>query len=118
MELAGAIEVDPPFRGMEQEHVFGVGWSPSGDGRHVLPRAEVSLDAAVRALRELVAAEQGRRRYDGVVAAYDPDTRGLVVIAVHEGRVSRRTVRRPPVQERSNVIDLATHRRWISRAIS
>jgi len=118
MELAGSIKVDPPFVGMEQEEVFGAGWSPSGDGRDIRPREEVSLAAAVRTLRELVAADEGRRVYVGVVAAYDPETRGLVVVTVRDGRVSRRTVRRPPVRERSNVIDLASHRRWISRAIS
>src|SRR3954447_1876337 len=118
MELAGTIRVDPPLRGMEQERVFGAGWSPSGDGRDIRPRDEVSIDVATRTLRELVAADAGVRHYDGVVAAFDPVTRGLVVVAVHDGRVSRRTVRRPPVRERSNVIDLATHRRRISRAIS
>jgi len=118
MELAGAITVDPPFRGMEQEQVFGAGWSPSGDGRDIRPRDDVSLDAAVRTLRELVADDDGRRHYDGVVAAYDPVTRGLVVVAAGDGRVTKRTVRRPPARERSNVIDLATHRRWISRAMS
>jgi len=96
MELAGSIKVDPPFVGMEQEEVFGAGWSPSGDGRDIRPREEVSLAAAVRTLRELVAADEGRRVYDGVVAAYDPETRGLVVVTVRDGRVSRRTVRRPP----------------------
>jgi hypothetical protein len=117
MEIAGAIKVEPPFRGMEQERVYGVGWSPSPRGHDIRPRDDVSLDAAVRALRELVAGQDGRT-YDGVVAAYDPATRGLVVVAVNDGRVTRRTVRRPPVRDGSNVIDLTTHRRWISRAIS
>lgn len=116
MEIAGAIEVAPPFRGMEQERVFGAGWSPSPSGSYLRPRDDVSLDAAVRSLRDLV--EEGGRTYDGVVAAYDPATRGLVVVSVCDGRVRRRTVRRPPVREGSNVIDLATHRRRISRAIS
>jgi hypothetical protein len=118
MELAGAIRVDPPFRGMEQETVLGAGWAPSGDGRDLVPREDMSLEAAVRALRQLAVADHGVRRYDGAVAVYDPDSGGLVVIAADDGRVTRRTVRRPPVRERSNVIDLATHRRWVSRAIS
>jgi hypothetical protein len=117
MEIAGAIEVEPPFRGMEQERVYGVGWSPSPSGRDIRPRDDVSLDAAVRSLRALVAERDGRT-YDGVVAAYDPTTRGFVVVTVSDGRVTRRTVRRPPIRGGSNVIDLATHRRWISRAIS
>src|SRR5689334_5232850 len=118
MEIVGAIEVEPPVRGMEQERVFGAGWSPSSDGHAIRPREDVSLAAAVRSLRELIADDEGERTYTGVVAAYDVRSRELVTITVGDGRVSRRTVRRAPVRERSNVIDLATHRRWISRAIS
>lgn len=117
MEVIGAIEVEPPVRGMEQERVYGAGWSPSSDGHEIRPRDDVSLAAAVRALRELVAEGQGARTYRGIIAAYDARTRELVTITADDGRVSRRTVRRAPVRERSNVIDLATHRRWISRAI-
>jgi hypothetical protein len=118
MEIAGSIGVQPPFRAMEQEWVFGAGWSPSSSGWDIRPRDDVSLDAAVRTLREMVAEEDGRS-YEGVVAAYDPETGGLVVVTVRDGRVSRRTVRRPRLRTGSNVIDLATHRRRrISRAIS
>jgi hypothetical protein len=118
MEIAGAIEVDPPLLGAEQETMSRAGWTASSDGRALQPRDGVSLAIAVQLLRQLARTHEGVRRYDGVVAVYDADSGGLVVITADDGRVSRRTVRRPPVRERSNVIDLATHRRWISRAIS
>ena len=118
MEIVGAIEVEPPVRGTEHERMVGAGWSPSSDGHDIRPRDDVSLATAVRTLRGLVAEDEGERTYTGVVAAYDARIRELVTITVARGRVSRRTVRRAPVRERSNVIDLASHRRRISRAIS
>jgi hypothetical protein len=118
MEYAGAVEVDPPFRGGAQEWARGAGWKPSRDGRTIRPREDLALDGAVRSLREMVALEAGRRAYAGVLAAYDTDSRDLVLVSVRDGRVTRRTARRPQVRERTNVIDLATHRRTVSRQIS
>lgn len=116
MEYAGAVEVEPAFRGGALEWVRESGWMPSRDGRRIRPQWD-SLDDAVRALRELVSLDEGQRVYAGVVAAYDAETRDLVLVHVRDGRVTRRTIRRPEVREGSNVIDLATHRRTISRHI-
>jgi hypothetical protein len=118
MEYAGAIEVEPPFRRASHEWVRNAGWEASRDGRTIRPRADNSLEGLVRALRELISLEAGQRSYAGVVAAYDAESHDLVTITVRDNRVTRRTLRKPRVQERSNVIDLATHRRTISRQIS
>ena len=118
MEYAGAVEVEPAMRGGAQEWARSAGWAPSRDGRTIRPREDVALEAAVGSLREMVGLEDGRRTYAGVLAAYDPESRDLVLVTVRDGRVTRRTARRPRVRERSNVIDLATHRRTISRQIS
>jgi hypothetical protein len=117
MEYAGAVEVEPPFRGGALDWVRDTGWLPSQDGRWIRPRGD-SLDGALRALREMVSLDDGLRAYAGVVAAYDTDSHDLVMVHVRDGRVTRRTTRRPEVKEGSNVIDLATHRRTISRQIS
>jgi hypothetical protein len=116
MEYAGTVEVEPPFRGGALDWVRGTGWMPTGDGRRIRPRSD-NLDDAVRALREMVALDDGQRSYAGVVAAYDTESRNLVLVHVRDGRVTRRATRRPEVREGSNVIDLATHRRTISRQI-
>jgi hypothetical protein len=118
MEYAGAVEVTPPFRAHTQDWVRASGWTPSRDGETIRPRAGISLDDCVYTLRDLVNLDMGRRTYDGMVAAYDTTTRAMVTVTVREGRVTRRTVRKPPQRLRSNVIDLATHRRTLSRAIS
>ena len=117
MEYAGAVEVTPPFRASAQDWVRGSGWTPSRDGQTIRPRAGISLEDCVGSLRDLVTLDTGIRTYDGVVAAYDTVTRELATVTVREGRVTRRTVRKPPQRARSNVIELATHRRGISRAM-
>jgi hypothetical protein len=118
MEYAGAVEVAPPFGARAQDWVRGSGWTPSRDGRTIRPRADISLEDCVGSLRDLVTIEGGERDYGGVVAAYDTDTRALITITVRDGRVIRRALRRPQVPSRSNVIDLASHRRSASRRIS
>jgi len=118
MEYAGAIEVMPPFRASAQDWVRASGWTPSADGKTIRPRGGISLDECISSLRDLVTLDTGERSYAGVVAAYDTITREMVTVRVRGGRVTRRTLRRPPVQRQSNVIDLASHRRGASRAIS
>jgi hypothetical protein len=118
MEYAGAVEVEPPIRGGDQDRARATGWAPSSDGRTIRPREEASWESAVRALREMVARDDGHRGYAGVLAAYDTDSRDLVILTVSDGRVTRRTARKPQVRRSTNVIDLATHRRSISRQIS
>jgi hypothetical protein len=118
MEYAGAVEVEPPFLAAAQDWVRGSGWTPSRGGETIRPRAEISLDDCVGSLRDLVALDIGRRSYAGVVAAYDASNRVMVTITVRDGRVTRRALRSPHVPRRTNVIDLATHRRSISRRIS
>ena len=117
MEYAGAVEVTPPFRARAQDGVRGSGWTPSRDGQTIRPRAGISLDDCVGSLRDLVMLDAGVRTYEGVVAAYDASRRELVTITVRQGRVNRRTLRKSPDRERTNVIELATHRRSVSRAI-
>jgi hypothetical protein len=118
MEYAGAVEVTPPFRASAQDWVRGSGWMPSYDGQTIRPRTGISLEDCVASLRDLVTLDSGMRSYDGVVAAYDVDSRELVTVTVRAGRVTRRTVRKPPRRLSSNVVELATHRRMRSRAIS
>src|SRR3954447_10321534 len=119
IEYAGAVEVAPRLPIHEQTWARTAGWTPSRDGRMIRPRADLRVEVAVHALRDLVALDRGRRTYEGVVAAYDVRSRELVTITVQDGRVRRRTVHAPTtIEPRSNVIDLATHRRRISRAIS
>jgi hypothetical protein len=118
MEYAGAVEVEPPFRASAQDWVRGSGWTPSRDGQTIRPRAGISLDDCVGSLRDLVTLDLGQRSYAGVVAAYDTDTRAMVTVTVRAGRVTRRTLRKPPQRLQSNVIDLAARRRMDSRAIS
>ena len=117
-EYAGAVDVEPPYRAGDQGWVGATGWVLSRDGRTLRPRPEAHLDACVRRLRELVALDDGVRAFDGVVAAYDDRTRELVTVTVRDGRVTRRTVRKPRLRRRSNVIDLAARRRAISRQLS
>ena len=116
MEYAGAVEVTPPFRASAQDWVRGSGWTPSRDGQTIRPRAGISLDACVGSLRDLVMLDSGIRTYDGVVAAYDATTRELVTVSVRQGRVNRRILRKSPERQRSNVIELASRRRSVSRA--
>jgi hypothetical protein len=118
MEYAGAVDVTPPFRASAQDWVRGSGWTPSCDGQTIRPRSGISLADCVASLRDLVTLDSGMRTYDGVVAAYDVESRELVTVTVREGRVSRRTVRKAPARLTSNVVELDTHRRMRSRAIS
>jgi hypothetical protein len=53
-----------------------------------------------------------------MVAAYDDTTGALVTVSARAGRVTRRTLRSGRLRGRSNVVDLASHRRAISRQIS
>lgn len=122
-EYAGAMDLDPPLDPEEASWIRdGVGpghggWIPTRDGSALRPRPEADPAELVAWLRDLVAA--GRREVSGAVAAYDTDTRELVVITARGGRVTRRVVRRALRSAgRPNVIDLATHRRAISRQIS
>jgi len=117
MEYAGAVEVDPPFRTDENEWLVDAQWTVSRDGRSIGPGERAELDECVEGLRDLIDVDQGTRTYDGAVAAYDPRTRELVVISTRSGRVTRRVLRKArSVVNRDNVIDLAGHRRTISRS--
>lgn len=119
MEYAGAVEVHPPFRADESEWLAHADWVASRDGRTIRPRGDAELDDCVRGLRDLIGLDAGLRVYDGAVAAYDVRSRELVTVSTRAGRVTRRTLRKPgPVTARDNVIDLATHHRTISRALS
>jgi hypothetical protein len=119
MEYAGAIEVHPPFRGDEGEWLAHAGWVATRDGRTIRPRGDAELDDCVQGLRDLVGLDAGMRVYEGAVAAYDPMTRELVTVSTRAGRVTRRTLRKPRhLVSRDNVIELATHHRTISRALS
>jgi hypothetical protein len=122
-EYAGAMELDPPLDPEEASWIRdGVGpghggWIPVLDGSALRPRPEADPAELVAWLRDLVAA--GHWHVSGAVAAYDTDTRELVLISARNGRVTRRAVRSGSRKaSRSNVIDLATHRRTISRQIS
>jgi hypothetical protein len=118
MEYAGAVEVVPPLRGGAQDWVRTTGWTPSRDGQTIRPRAGISLDECVCALRDLVSMDAGRRSYTGTVAAYDDISREMVMVTARDDRVTRRTLRKRSGRSGTNVIDLATHHRAISRAIS
>ena len=118
MEYAGAVEVAPPLMASAADWVRSSGWMPSRDGQTIKPRGDISLDDCVGSLRDLVTLDAGERAYAGVIAAYDTDTRELVTISVRDGRVTRRALRRRQVRAETNVIDLATHWRSISRRIS
>jgi hypothetical protein len=118
MEYAGAVEVDPPFRPDESAWLVDAEWTVSGDGTTIRPHERAQLAAAVGGLRGLVVVDAGARSYDGVVAAYDPTTRRLVIVSARGGSVTQRTLRKaPPGVNRDNVIDLASHRRTVSRQI-
>ena len=119
MEYAGAVEVQPPFRADECEWLANAGWFASRDGCTIRPRGDCELDDCVQGLRGLVGLDAELRVYDGAVVAYDPVTRELVTVSTRAGRVTRRALRKPrPLLARDNVIDLATHHRTVSRALS
>ncbi len=126
-EFAGAIEIEPPLSGAEVAYVRRLAgddgaapmpWAPTRDGTTLRPHGAVDLEGAVESLRLLVGTMERPSRFRGTVAAYDAHARDLLAITVANGRVTVRALRRArPAAQRSNVIDLATHRRTISRAI-
>ena len=117
MAYVGAVDVEPPYGCDEEGWVHSAGWTLSRDGSELRPDPDCAHDLVVAGLRELVR-EDGRRRFDGIVAAYDHVSGELVTITATARRVTVRTVRKGRLRTRSNVIDLATHRRAISRSIS
>jgi hypothetical protein len=126
-EFAGAIEIEPPLSGAEVAYVRRLAdddaaapmpWAPARAGTTLRPHGAADLEEAVVSLRLLVGTMERPSRFRGTVAAYDDHARDLHAITVANGRVTVRALRRArPATERSNVIDLATHRRTISRAI-
>ncbi len=125
-EFAGAIEIEPPLSAAEVGYVRrladggpeSMAWVATRDGTRLRPKGRGDIAAALTSLRLLVGTMEQPRRFRGTVAAYDVRTRDLVAITVANGRVTLRTVRRSrAATQHSNVIDLATRRRTISRAI-
>jgi hypothetical protein len=122
MEYAGAVDLDPPLDAEEASWIRdGVGpghggWIPIRDGGSLRPRPEADPAELVDWLRALVSAKH--KEVSGAVAAYDTETRELLVITARAGRVIRRVVRKAPEPSRSNVVDLTSRRRTVSRQIS
>ncbi len=125
-EFAGAIEIEPPLTAAEIGYVrrladggtVSVPWVASRDGTRLRPTGEGDIAAALASLRLLVGTIDRPRRFRGTVAAYDDESGDLVAITASGGRVTLRSVRRSvAARQRSNVIDLATRRRAVSRAI-
>jgi hypothetical protein len=126
-EFAGAIEIGPPLSGAEVAYVRRLAadddaapmpWAPARDGTTLRPHGASDLEEAVVSLRLLVGTMERPSRLRGTVAAYDVRARDLLAITVANGRVTVRALRRArAATQRSNVIDLASHRRTISRAI-
>ena len=125
-EFAGAIEIEPPLIAAEVGYIRrladggpeSMAWVATRDGTRLRPKGRGDIAAALTSLRLLVGTMEQPRRVRGTVAAYDVRTRDLVAITVANGRVTLRTVRRSRgATQHSNVIDLATRRRTISRAI-
>ena len=117
MEYAGAVEVEPPFRGGAQEWVRDAGWTPSRDGRTIRPRDDTAWTT-----RSAPCARWCRSTTVSVPmpASWRPTTptRATWCWSPSATAGSRGVrPRRPQVREGSNVIDLATHRRTISRQI-
>jgi hypothetical protein len=115
MDYVGAVDVEPPY-GVTDDPPLP--WTLSPDGSELRPHPEACLDVVVASLRDVVKEGRGRRRFDGMVAAYDDTTGALVTVSARAGRVTRRTVRSGRLRGRSNVVDMASHRRAISRQIS
>jgi hypothetical protein len=123
IEYVGIMDVDPPLQPelaaaiTEDAGAVRSVWLPARDGRSLRVRRDADLDEVVAWLRDFVTA--AHTAVAGVVAAFDTDTHQLVLVRARAGRVTRRTLR--PASRavaRSNVIDLANHRRTISRQIS
>jgi hypothetical protein len=120
IEYVGAIDLDPPLAAPDVCWLAdgsATGWLASRDGSRIRPRRGTPLAICVQGVRDMVALDDGVREYDGVVAVYDDRSGELFTITARDGRVRRRTVRRPRVRERSNVVDLATRRRAYSRVL-
>jgi hypothetical protein len=122
IEYVGVMDLDPP---LDPELAAAVadsgraasgGWLPTRDGSSMRPRPDADPDELVRWLRDFVAA--GHTAVVGVIAVFDTDTHQLVLVRARAGRVTRRTARPGSLPvARSNVIDLASHRRTVSRQI-
>lgn len=119
IEYAGAVDVDPPYCGSDVAFIGDTTeWVGSRDGSRLRPRPGADPDEVAERLRALLESDEDRR-LDGVVAAYDDETGEMVAISVRNGKVTRRTLRKPrTVVHRDNVIDLASRRRSLSRSIS
>ncbi len=130
IEFAGAIDLEPALTADEIDYVrrlAGAGdpaamaWTPARDGTSLRPRKGADGDACAESLRFLMATMDRAGRFRGMVVAFDTDSRGLVAVTASRGRVTCRVLRRPAsarAERRSNVVDLASRRRAISRAIS
>ncbi len=126
-EFAGAIEIDPPLTDAEVGYVRHLAdgggsesmpWTASRDGALLRARGHADVATALASLRLLVGSMERPSRFRGTVAAYDPGPRVLVALSVTNGRVTIRTLRKArAARRRSNVIDLATRRGGVSRAI-
>jgi hypothetical protein len=130
-ELAGAVDLDTPLTASEIAYVrrlagdadlVRMSWTPARDGRSLRPSSGADVDDCIESMRYLLATMERPGRFRGMVAAFDTDTRELVAITVSRGRVTRRILRTPggsePRRSRSNVVDLTSRRRSMSRAIS
>lgn len=112
MEYVGAVDIEPPYGSREEAWVLSVGWTLSRDGSELRPDRDCRLDLVVAGLRDLIKVE-GRRRFDGMVAAYDHVSGELVTITATARRVTVRTMRKGRLRTRSNVVELATRRRSV-----
>ena len=129
-EFAGAIDLEPALTAEEIGYIrrlagardpAGMAWTPARDGTSLRPRKGADADTCAESLHFLMATMDRAGRFRGMVVAFDTDSRGLVAVTASRGRVTRRELRRPAAARaelRSNVVDLASRRRAISRAIS
>jgi hypothetical protein len=124
-QFAGVIEVEPPLTGPEIAYVrrlrrahaaATMAWAPARDGTALHPQAGADLEDAVRSLRLLLGTTDRPGRFRGTVAVYDGQRRELLALTVSNGRVTVRSLRRSRAR-RTNVIDLATRRRSVSRVV-
>ncbi len=124
-EFAGAIEVDPALSRSEIAYVRRLAdggrresmpWVASRDGTTLRVRGDAAVATALASLRLLVGTMDRPSRFRGTVAAYDVPRRELLALTVSNGRVTLRNLRRSRARH-TNVIDLATRRRSLSRAI-
>ena len=126
-DYAGVIEIDPPLTGREVAYVrrladgggpASMPWAASRDGTLLRARGHADVATALASLRMLVGSMDRPSRFRGTVAAYDPEALELVALTVTNGKVTVRVLRaRRAASARSNVVDLARHRRTVSRAI-